>query len=285
MPSTRTITVYEFIPIDELGAALDEDERCIADSINSFVKIIRDKQQQGIGCYSWDETLVGSFDEGEFEALQKHVMEEFKRRRNVPDYLWNFRGLGFGFGLESSIPQSAGSSVQDFVKEKFFALIADPILKPASYEALQYWVLCGKQNMTITVMEEALRHYSNALQKSVEKADVYELLVTSLRTALERSVTEKAETTKKLQYWAIRDVLRKHGNDWKTFEPGVESLTVEQIYQSCKSMKPNLFRMGKDTFRTSTWQSFRTWRDAKLATNISISSLLLRATPDTIQGV
>ena len=266
MTVTRTIEIYEYIPLQELRDELDEDEVLLVESINRFVKGIRD-MRGGLHKYSWDEVLRYTYAEDDFENLQRYVMSDFKERRNVSDSRWNYRGTG----LMSLMP-----SLKEVITDKFDDLLTNPMLKPASHDALCYWMFNGIRNTTITHMEEV----SKLKGEQADELLVCKSVAIGVRVALERSVVEKGDTKAKMQDWAIRDVIRDNGFDWKTFECGKDTLTVECLHQACQELKPNLFRMGKDTFRTQVWQGFRARRKHKLDANISIASLKLRVEPD-----
>jgi len=290
MTVTRTIEIYEYIPLQELRDELDEDEVLLVESINRFVKGIRD-MHDGLHKYSWDEVLRYAYADDDFENLQRYVMSDFKERRNIPDYLWNFRGLGFGFGLPttSQAPEASGSTLQNSVKEKLSDLIADPRLKPASYDALQYWSLYSKQSVTITCMKESSR-LSDELRQAQRNQDVQaqailDALAVGVPKLLERTVTEKGKIAEDVRSRAIRDAITHNGFDWKTFCRGKgQNLTEErltQLHQTCRDMKPRLFsKIDEGAFKTSAWNRFKKWRERKLTPIIPIHSLVLRVDSD-----
>jgi len=293
MTITRTIEIYEYIPLQELRDEFDEDEVLLVESINHFVKGIRD-MNDGLHKYSWDEVLRYAYADDDFENLQRYVMSDFKERRNIPDYLWNFRGLGFGFGLpttsQAPTTEVSGSTLQNLVREKLDDLIADPRLKPASYDALHYWSVCGIQEKTITSMEETITHMKEASKLRGElmqrnQAELIGNLAVGAHRLLERTVTEKGKIAEDVRSRAIRDAVTHNGFDWTTFCRGEgQNLTAErltQLHQTCRDMKPRLFsKIDEDAFKTSAWHKFKKWRERKLTPSIPIHSLVLRVDSD-----
>ncbi|OQX01359.1 MAG: hypothetical protein BWK73_46345 [Thiothrix lacustris] len=285
MTITRTIEIYEYIPLQEFRDELDEDEVLLVESVNRFVKGIRDTHG-GLHKYSWDEVLRYAYADDDFEKLERYVLDDFKERRNIPDYTWNLDLRGEVVGLRAL---ESKRTLRHLLEEKLSDLIADPRLKPVSCDALRYWLICGIQSATITCMEESSRLRDELRQsqrmQDVQTQAILEALAVGFTRSLERAVTEKGKIAEDVRSRAIRDAITHNGFDWTTFCRGKgQDLTGErltQLHQTCRDMKPRLFsNIEKAAFKTSAWHKFKKWRERKLTPSIPIHSLVLRVDSD-----
>lgn len=265
MPYQRTITIYEYIPLDEIRDQLDEEEQIMVEVINHRLKQFRDASDYEETGLSWDELLIWHSDEGELASLKKSIFTTISEKlRHPPDWLKeqpNYRGILIW--LDEDTPKSNEQRLE--IKLRELIVNENRILKPASEGGITFWL--HKE-----ILVSTLQLYDQK-QDNLEKYN--ELIIGDYRNVLELSTAmfrglknaSKGRRRIKFQCIVITQVLTEKNENWLNFEPSKSGLTHEHLYNLCRVKDPKLFAEHADGgtwMRVNMWPNFKLYRNEEL---------------------